>query len=264
MDDLVDDFVFHDDDDVNPENRLYLFQFPQLFPKFKAPKKSDIAAADALRHQKPAKAKNLRHPRGAASRLPKAPLAAGKARPTSVKDEVAPSSEIDDGSEAADSEEEDKKRDTKRSGRSSSKEGLVGKLNVYRDGRVFLHFGELVMEVTGGSQSTFLQQVMLLDPSNRTATALGELHRKFIVSPNSTACSTTSSSTTRNSLSSSSESRKNRRTRRKPIVSSTALPLLASMPSAGSLTRNPSLPCATQIAVLFIPRRSLMVPEGLH
>ncbi|GAK66779.1 uncharacterized protein PAN0_014d5003 [Moesziomyces antarcticus] len=184
MDDLVDDFVFHDDDDASPENRLYLFQFPQLFPKFKTPKKSDIAAADAAAAPEASEGQeSSSSKRRSVSFAEGTTGGAGKARPTSVKDEVAPSSEIDDDSDAADSEEDDKKRDTKRGGRSSSKEGLVGKLNVYRDGRVFLHFGELVMEVTGGSQSTFLQQVMLLDPSNRTATALGELHRKFIVSP---------------------------------------------------------------------------------
>ncbi len=192
MDDLVDDFVFHDDDDDNPENRLYLFQFPQLFPKFKAPKKSQSSTAEAVDASTTAVAPSAAESSTATAASKRRSVSfaegtAGGAGPSSIKDE-APSSEVESDSDAADSlssgEEDDKKRDPKlSSSSSSSKEGLVGKLDVYRDGRVFLRFGDLVMEVTGGSQSTFLQQVMLLDPSNRTATSLGELHRKFIVSP---------------------------------------------------------------------------------
>ncbi|SJX65477.1 related to RPC53-47 kD subunit of DNA-directed RNA polymerase III [Sporisorium reilianum f. sp. reilianum] len=164
MDDLVDDFVLHDDDDVSPENRLYLFQFPQLFPRFKAPKpaQADVpAAADET-----SKRRSVSFAEGTTG-------GAGHARPSPTKHEIS-SSDLDSD---ADSEDEKKPKAP------IAKEGLVGKLDVYRDGRVFLRFGELLMEVTGGSQSTFLQQVMLLDPSNRTATNLGELHRKFIVSP---------------------------------------------------------------------------------
>lgn len=182
MDDLVDDFVFHDDDDVNPENRLYLFQFPQLFPKFKAPKNAkpnatNEASSDAENATGSSKRRSVSFAEGTTG-------GAGHARPSSAKDEPPSSSEIDDDSDADDSDDQDdKKRDSKLAASKSGKEGLVGKLDVYRDGRVFLRFGDLLMEVTGGSQSTFLQQVMLLDPSNKTATNLGELHRKFIVSP---------------------------------------------------------------------------------
>lgn len=175
MDDLVDDFVFHDQDEISPENRLYLFQFPQLFPKFKVPKegKGTAKAAAPSASATATKRRSVSFAAGTTG-------GAGQAG----KDDPPSSSEIDsDDSSGADSDMDDKK-DAKPSSTSSSAEGLVGKLNVYRDGRVFLRFGDdLVMEVTGGSQSTFLQQVMLLDPSNRTATSLGELHRKFIVSP---------------------------------------------------------------------------------
>lgn len=179
MDDLVDDFVFHDDDDVNPENRLYLFQFPQLFPHFKPLKKSkatDIKATTSTTDAS-AKRRNVSFAEGTTG----GPGLTGKDDPSAT----ASSSEIDSDSDSsiADSEADDKKHKSKLS-TSSKAEGLIGKLNVYRDGRVFLRFGQdLVMEVTGGSQSTFLQQVMLLDSTNSTATNLGELHRKFIVSP---------------------------------------------------------------------------------
>ncbi|SNX87524.1 related to RPC53 - 47 kD subunit of DNA-directed RNA polymerase III [Melanopsichium pennsylvanicum] len=183
MDDLVDDFVFHDDDDVNPENRLYLFQFPQLFPKFKAPKKSRTGPVTTTEASAPDAEKSATSSLRSVSFAEGTAGGAGSAR-AAIKDDISASSEIDssDDDSASSDEEDDKKRGTKSSS-SSKSEGLVGKLDVYRDGRVFLRFGELVMEVTGGSQSTFLQQVMLLDPTNKSATALGELHRKFIVSP---------------------------------------------------------------------------------
>lgn len=169
MDDLVDDFVLHDEDDINPENRLYLFQFPQLFPKFKAPRlaKADAAEATSAPADEISKRRSVSFAEGTTG---------GAGRPSTTKDKLPASSELDSDS---DSEVDEKKPKPT----SNNTEGLVGKLDVYRDGRVFLRFGELIMEVTGGSQSTFLQQVMLLDPSNRTATNLGELHRKFIVSP---------------------------------------------------------------------------------
>jgi DNA-directed RNA polymerase III subunit RPC4 len=43
--------------------------------------------------------------------------------------------------------------------------------------------GADALQVTGGSQAAFLQQLMVLDASSATATTLGELHRKFVVAP---------------------------------------------------------------------------------
>ena len=63
-------------------------------------------------------------------------------------------------------------------------EGQIGRLDVFRDGRVNFRFGDgLVMEVTGGSQASFLQQVMIIDGQAGRATTMGELHRKFVVAP---------------------------------------------------------------------------------
>ena len=39
------------------------------------------------------------------------------------------------------------------------------------------------MELTGGSQTSFLQDLALLDPVKREAYILGEIQRKFVCSP---------------------------------------------------------------------------------
>lgn len=41
----------------------------------------------------------------------------------------------------------------------------------------------IVMEVTGASQTTFLQQVMILDSHSKQAVTLGNLRKKFVVAP---------------------------------------------------------------------------------
>ncbi|PWY97755.1 hypothetical protein BCV70DRAFT_149176, partial [Testicularia cyperi] len=196
MDDLVDDFVFNDLEDASPENRLYLFQFPQLFPRFKQsksrskkqdpdPVQPDVAeegtAATNNTAAAAAKRRSVSFAEGTTG-------GAGSAGTAGGDDNVKGSAkdESDSESDSSDDQEDVKPTDKKLGSQSRSRprpEGQIGKLDVYRDGRVFFRFGELVMEVTGGSQSTFLQQVMLLDAQNQTATTLGELHRKFVVTP---------------------------------------------------------------------------------
>lgn len=180
MDDLVDDFVFNEDEDLHrvaPEKRLYLFQFPQLFPSFKVTQPTEHEEQPFPANETASsKRRTVSFAEGTAG-------GAGSTRPVEVKDESADEADgpglqhLDGG----DSTDDDQKAKAQRS--PHKVEGKIGKLDVYRDGRVFFRFGELVMEVTGGSQSTFLQQIMLLNRKGGTATALGELHRKFIVTP---------------------------------------------------------------------------------
>lgn len=165
MDDLVDDFVFDDDDDTSPENRLYLFQFPQRFPDF-------ARQANATTELKDDPSKKKRR----SVAFAEGTTGGGGSAGTEAKKDESDSEEDDEKSETgADSKEKVKQ--------SRGVEGQIGRLDVYRDGRVFFRFGDLVMEVTGGSQTTFLQEVMVLDAANETATSLGEVHRKFIVTP---------------------------------------------------------------------------------
>lgn len=62
-------------------------------------------------------------------------------------------------------------------------EGLMGQLDVYPNGRIVLRIGDMPFEVAGGSESSFLQQVMLLDADRQSALCLGELSGKVVVTP---------------------------------------------------------------------------------
>lgn len=157
MDDLLGDFI-GDEDGTNPENRLYLFQFPPLFPEFKASK----SAQKVVKKRSVAFAEDTVGGGGAAGASPN----------SSTEDKV----KSEAGEETSTSKVLEK-------GRSNHPEGQIGRLDVYRDGRVNFRFNDIVMELTGGSQSSFLQQVMILDGEQHKATTLGELHRKFVVSP---------------------------------------------------------------------------------
>ncbi|UZJ53136.1 hypothetical protein CBS101457_002456 [Exobasidium rhododendri] len=157
MDDLLDDFV-GDGYGGDPENRLYLFQFPPLFPKFSLPKEAARPPATLIKKRSVVFAEDTVGGGGAAGA-------------SSEKDKVKDESEVDE------------KGGEKSSVSPSPPEGQIGRLDVFRDGRVQFRFNDIVMEVTGGSQSSFLQQVMILSGEEKKATTLGELHRKFVVAP---------------------------------------------------------------------------------
>lgn len=61
--------------------------------------------------------------------------------------------------------------------------GQIGNLQIFRSGRAVLHIGDIPYEVTSGCETSFLQQVMLLDPQQQHALCLGELHAKLVATP---------------------------------------------------------------------------------
>ncbi|MCO5565351.1 hypothetical protein L7F22_019024 [Adiantum nelumboides] len=153
MDDLLDDFVSRQDgfDDDEPNDRLYFTQEEKEITNPK-PRRSVAFADDTVGGG------------GAAGISPRdSPV-------SKAKNENQTKTEIDlDGLE-------DEKQ--------GPKEGQIGRLDIYRDGRVQFNFGNgLVMDVTGGSQSSFLQQIMILDPRQQKATTIGEIDRKFVAAP---------------------------------------------------------------------------------
>lgn len=62
-------------------------------------------------------------------------------------------------------------------------EGEIGRLDMYRDGRTVLMIGDVPFELNDGCETSFLQQLMLLDPNNQEAICLGELSNKFVATP---------------------------------------------------------------------------------
>lgn len=63
-------------------------------------------------------------------------------------------------------------------------EGQMGHLDIYADGRVMLRIGDMPFDVVSGSETSFLQQVMVLDAERQQAQCLGDLDGKLIVTPN--------------------------------------------------------------------------------
>ena len=65
----------------------------------------------------------------------------------------------------------------------SPAEGQIGHLDIYADGRVMLRLGDIPFDVMSGSETSFLQEVMILDPERQEAQCLGELNSKLVVTP---------------------------------------------------------------------------------
>ncbi|KAJ3027471.1 hypothetical protein HDV00_011201 [Rhizophlyctis rosea] len=62
-------------------------------------------------------------------------------------------------------------------------EGKVGKLIYYKSGKVKLRIGDIYFDVAPGSESTFLQNVVAVDPDDAKTYLLGNLTRRFVCTP---------------------------------------------------------------------------------
>lgn len=111
----------------SPENRLYLFQFPTLFPKF--------TAASSGTGEPSSEASD-----GAAG-------ASGKARRSVAFTEDAIAAKNKDGSSKEVKKESGEAGDAGR----QRPEGQAGRLELYNDGRVAMRFGDVVMEVSAST-----------------------------------------------------------------------------------------------------------------
>ncbi|KAK9460405.1 RNA polymerase III RPC4-domain-containing protein [Lipomyces oligophaga] len=69
---------------------------------------------------------------------------------------------------------------------SDGSEGLVGRLIIRKSGRVSLIYGGIEMDVNRGSQTEFLQDIVVIDdtPDNYKATLLGQVVKKVVATPN--------------------------------------------------------------------------------
>ncbi|WFD44237.1 hypothetical protein MPSI1_002903 [Malassezia psittaci] len=65
-------------------------------------------------------------------------------------------------------------------------QGQIGEMQIYRSGRAVLTIGGIPYEITSGCETSFLQQVMLLDPEQQLAVCLGELNAKMVATPDLT------------------------------------------------------------------------------
>ncbi|KAL6541722.1 hypothetical protein OROGR_011208 [Orobanche gracilis] len=62
-------------------------------------------------------------------------------------------------------------------------EGYMGKMLVYKSGAVKLKLGDLVYDVSPGSDCSFAQSVMAIDTANRQCCEMGEVNKRAVVTP---------------------------------------------------------------------------------
>ncbi|KAG9087937.1 hypothetical protein FRC06_002300 [Ceratobasidium sp. 370] len=160
LEDLVEDFHQADEALNSSQNRLYYFQFPRPFPTFEPPTVDtqspiDVDMADA--------------PESSSSQKGKQKVSfADSTKGQSLSDDEG------DNQPRIKAEEDSEKP----SG------GIIGQLEIYRSGLIKMRLGDgVVMEVTAATQPSFLQHAVYLDDAKNRLVVLGEVNRRFIVSP---------------------------------------------------------------------------------
>ncbi|KAJ7281666.1 RNA polymerase III RPC4-domain-containing protein [Mycena rebaudengoi] len=136
------------------EERLYFFQFPSPFPTFVAP-------APAVPDD-----------------VPETPDPAAKR--VSFADDTKPGSEASSARGSAVPPE----TPVPTKPENPVLDGIIGNLEVYRSGAVKmrLHNG-ILLDVTAATQPSFLQHAVCLDLPEKRLTILGEVNKRFVVSP---------------------------------------------------------------------------------
>jgi DNA-directed RNA polymerase III subunit RPC4 len=62
--------------------------------------------------------------------------------------------------------------------------GTIGKLVVYKSGKMRMKIGNFIYDVSSGADCAFLQNVVAVDPKGGQAFVLGDVSKRFVVSPN--------------------------------------------------------------------------------
>ncbi|TFK94181.1 hypothetical protein K466DRAFT_608438 [Polyporus arcularius HHB13444] len=159
LEDIIDDFASNqeqqqeEDTDIRQE-RLYFFQFPEPFPVFES-----------------------RHPPQSADVKGK-----GKAEPGTGEDPAKKVTFAEDtkppaaGPGAATASE--------KAAEHAKVDGVVGQLEIYESGAVKMRMSNgIVLEVTAATQPSFLQHAVYMDSSTKRLCVLGEVNRRFVVTP---------------------------------------------------------------------------------
>ncbi|KAK9721887.1 hypothetical protein K7432_003072 [Basidiobolus ranarum] len=63
-------------------------------------------------------------------------------------------------------------------------EGLMGKLLVYKSGKTQIKIGDIIFDISPGSDCGFLQNIVAVDSDNKQAFVMGNVHKRFISTPN--------------------------------------------------------------------------------
>ncbi|KAI6112688.1 RNA polymerase III RPC4-domain-containing protein [Pisolithus sp. B1] len=163
IEDLIADFAFQADigqeEDVRQE-RLYLFQFPEpffTFVKSTAPHSATPMDVDT----------------------PDSRILETKQRKVSFAADVKPPAPITASSSAATADDDPSAQKD-----SPKVDGIIGQLEVYRSGAVKMRLGnDILLNVSEATQASFLQQAVHLEMENKRLHVIGEINKRYVVSP---------------------------------------------------------------------------------
>ncbi|KAI0032312.1 RNA polymerase III RPC4-domain-containing protein, partial [Vararia minispora EC-137] len=63
-------------------------------------------------------------------------------------------------------------------------DGVIGQLEMHRSGAVKMRLAnDIILDITPGTQPSFLQQAVHIDPTNKRLHVLGEISRRFVATP---------------------------------------------------------------------------------
>lgn len=128
------------------EQKLYFFQFPAVLPDFK---KKDSTTANNDNNDNDNDVVMLENDQPSGSAAPEE---------TNNNNKVEPSSQIPDG--------------------------FAGRLRLHKSGKLTMKLGNIEMDVTQGTESGFLQDVVYTDNEAKRSYLIGQISRKMVVAPN--------------------------------------------------------------------------------
>ncbi|KAF8494754.1 RNA polymerase III RPC4-domain-containing protein [Hysterangium stoloniferum] len=170
MEDLIEDFAMdnldmEEEDNLTRQEKLYFFQFPRPFPTFAVPAAGDVSVDSILVDEKNPSVSE----KGAiADKGKKVSFASDVKGPGPDGSNVTPLTDEQDLLITA-----DKKID-----------GIIGQLEVHRSGAIKMRLNNgMVMDVTAATQPSFLQHAVYINPTAKKLHVLGEVNRRFVVSP---------------------------------------------------------------------------------
>ncbi|KAI9464187.1 RNA polymerase III RPC4-domain-containing protein [Boletus coccyginus] len=162
LEDLVEDFAIQTNmaEEGIRQERLYFFQFPEPFPTFVS---ASVPTPESSREM------DLDTPnRGPSALKRKVSFAADTKPPVLASESTTPATQTN-----PEVPKELPKVD-----------GVIGQFEVYRSGTVKMRLGNgIVLNVSEATRPSFLQQAVHLDVENKKLHVLGEINKRFVVSP---------------------------------------------------------------------------------
>ncbi|KAI0305890.1 RNA polymerase III RPC4-domain-containing protein, partial [Multifurca ochricompacta] len=147
MENIINDFAQSREDQGFRQERLYFFQFPSPFPTFtsRSLPQSDSGGGRS----------NVSESQG---------------KRVSFSDDTKPPASVP--------EDVDKEQPP------AHVDGVIGQLEIYKSGAVKMRLANgILLDVTAATQSSFLQQAVHVDRASKNFRVLGEVSRRFVVTP---------------------------------------------------------------------------------